>query len=111
MQRDPDGRFETAAQLVAALREFLEHRHSSTLAEEASAKLETVRERGESVGGSLDRRKRELNQVFDECRFGFRSALTIWPDNAFAQRQLQAALEVMIDYELDHGSFEVAATL
>ena len=49
--------------------------------------------------------------MFNECRYGFVHALKIWDGNTAARENLQSAVEVMIEYELEHGSAGAAAAL
>jgi eukaryotic-like serine/threonine-protein kinase len=111
MSREPDDRFPTAASFAAALQRFLEHRASSLLETEASMRFEMLREAlaTATFGGEDDIRRLYLQ--FDECRFGFRHALRIWEGNMRAREQLQAALEMMIGFELAHGSPGAASAL
>ncbi len=107
MARGPDERFPSAAAFAAALQRHLKHRDSTLLADEAEAKLEELRE--SIAAGHRD--KDSLYHLFNECRFGFTHALRIWEANRRAQEQLQHALELMIAYELEHGSAGAAAAL
>jgi serine/threonine-protein kinase len=111
MSREREERFPTAASFAAAVNRFLEHRASSVLETEASARFEALRDALAVSGHGSEEDKRRLYPVFDECRFGFRHALRIWEGNMRAREQLQAAVEMMIGYELDHGSAGAAAAL
>ena len=110
MAREPRDRFQTAASFAAALQRFMEHRDSTLLTDESLAKLETLRE-AIDVGTSDPERKQSLYNLFNETRFGFQSALRIWESNTRAREGLQTALELMIGFELDHGSSGAAAAL
>ncbi len=107
MARRPADRYPSAAAFAAALQRLLKHRDSTLLAEEAVAKLEGLREASAARHQDRD----QLYQLFNECRFGFTHALRIWGSNTRAREQLQAALELMIDYELKNGSADAAAAL
>jgi eukaryotic-like serine/threonine-protein kinase len=109
MQRDSELRYQTAAAFVSAINRYLEHQNSVTLADEASAKLDSLRDATKTVGHDTDTRR--LYRLFDECRLGFTNALTIWPNNTRAREQLQTTIELMVGYELDHGSADVGAKL
>jgi serine/threonine protein kinase len=109
MHRNPERRYQTAASFAAALQRYLEHRDSTLLTEEATASLETLREAISVVGGDPDTRK--LYNMFNECRFGFLYALRIWQSNTRARELLQTAIELMIGFELDHGSSGAASAL
>lgn len=53
----------------------------------------------------------QMYTLFGQCRFGFEEALRIWPENAQAQRGLQASMEAMAEFELTQGSAQAAAVL
>jgi serine/threonine-protein kinase len=107
MARKPSDRYQSAAAFAAALQRLLKHRDSTLLADEAAARLEDLRE----ALGSGHRDRDALYNLFNECRFGFTHALRIWDSNTRARELLQAALELMIDYELATGSAGAAAAL
>ncbi len=111
MAREPEHRYPTAAAFTAALDEFIDNQGSVLLAAEASAKLEQLRDATALAGAHTDGDQRPLYNLFNECRFGFQNALRIWPDNSAAQNQLQGTLELMIGFELEHGSTGAAAAL
>jgi eukaryotic-like serine/threonine-protein kinase len=109
MARMPADRFQTAAAFAAALQRFLAHRDSTMLAEEASKKLEELRELI-TIKSDPEQGQR-IYAAFNQCRFGFEHALKIWKDNPGARDELQAALEAMIEYELERGSPGAAEAL
>jgi serine/threonine-protein kinase len=111
MHRNPAERFASASDFAKGLEQFLEHQDSLLLAQEASAKLDSLRDALATAAGAAEEQKRALYHSFNECRFGFLNALRIWADNGRARGELQTALELMIGYELDHGSAGAAATL
>jgi serine/threonine-protein kinase len=107
MSRASKDRHQTAAAFAAALQRFLKHRDSTLLTDEAAAKLESLRE----LLAVPTADKTVIYHLFNECRFGFTHALRIWDGNARARHALQRALELMIGYELEHGSAGAAAAL
>jgi serine/threonine protein kinase len=109
MQQDSEMRYQTAAGFVSAIERHLEHQNSVTLADEASAKLDSLRDAIATLGNDTDTRR--LYRLFDECRLGFVNALSIWPSNTRAREQLQTTIELMLGYELDNGSPDAAAKL
>jgi eukaryotic-like serine/threonine-protein kinase len=109
MARDPEERFQTAAAFATALERFLEFRSSTLLSEEAGAKLETLREMVSLPGNDGDHHAHY--HLFNECRFGFLNALRIWENNERAVSDLQDAIELMIEFELAHGSAGAAEAL
>ena len=111
MARDPDDRYPTAAAFAASLQEFIDNQGSVILAAEATAKLESLRDAIAVAASGAEVDLRPLYNLFNACRFSFQNALRIWPDNTLARDQLQGALEMMIGFELDHGSTGAAANL
>ena len=101
-----------------ALLDFLQHRDSQRLSDEARARLETLRDRVEDddpASGAddlgADDTTAEIYRLFAECRFGFEQALTIWEKNKEAVQGLRQALALMIDFELRHRDAKAAALL
>lgn len=103
--KEPAERFQTAEELRLALEAFLRHRSSDELARDAWARLRMLRgapsfdEVSTSFPalntGSLGSHQDEM-----ECRFGFRQALRIWPENNEAQRGLCELFDWMIERSL-----------
>ena len=109
MARDPEERFQTAAAFSTAVSRFLEFRNSNLLTDEASASLEALRDMVSLPGQDGDHHAHY--RLFNECRFGFLNALRIWENNDKAREGLQAAVELMIEFELAHGSAGAAEAL
>ena len=91
--RDPSRRPQSALELRQRVEQFLEHRASYTLCEEAEGRLGELRdasaESSEVTAGA-----------FAACQFGFEQALRVWPENEDARVGLQTCLELRIDREL-----------
>ena len=105
MARLHDDRFQTVVDLRKAVLDFLTHRGSADLAEEATAK------RGDlfaMLGASTKVERQEIYNVFGAVRFGYLEALRTWPENAEARAGLRAVSIRMIDHELSQGSPEAA---
>jgi serine/threonine-protein kinase len=51
------------------------------------------------------------DELFGQARFGFEQALASWTENPVARAGLIRAIRAMVEYELDHGDPQVAATL
>ncbi|MDP6709721.1 MAG: hypothetical protein QF893_25560, partial [Alphaproteobacteria bacterium] len=49
-----------------------------------------------------------IHHLGGECRFGFRAALTEWPDNAAAQAGAANVIQAMAGYEVDQGDARAA---
>ena len=111
MAREPAKRFPSAETFRLALVEFLEHRGSERLADEAQHRLEHLM--GYIAAASPgDREARDrIYPLFNECRFGFQSALDAWRGNPEARDGLERAVEAMVGYELSEDDPRSAATL
>ncbi len=100
---DPKQRFGSAAELRQALEAFLEHRQSVAISDEAdrvSQDLQTL------VDEEPDEER--LRDLLTECRFGYRQALKLWPENPHARRGLQGVLETMAAHYLERDKVEAA---
>jgi serine/threonine-protein kinase len=110
MARTPDRRFASADALRRELQGFLRHRESDRLATRAGERLSELEallatpERAAAEGSLRD-------ELFGQARFGFEQALASWADNQRARAGLTRAIRAMVEYELDHGDPQVAATL
>jgi eukaryotic-like serine/threonine-protein kinase len=108
---EPDARFSCADSLRSATLAFLRHRGAARLVDRAQRSLQELhRTLGDHDVDPIDRRL-QLYNLLSECRFGFREALAIWPENTAAQAGQRRALEVMIEYELDASDPAAAAAL
>jgi serine/threonine-protein kinase len=108
MAREPDERFESADALRRAVVEFQRHRTSITLADEATERLDELRQQVEQ---SEDPDETRIRNLFGECRFGFGQSLRVWPENPEASRGLQTAIEEMALYEIDAENLGAAEGL
>jgi len=52
-----------------------------------------------------------VDRLFGACRYGFRDALSAWPDNTRAAQGLDEALVVVATYELERGRPQAAVSL
>ena len=102
ISRDPERRWGSALKLRRAVQDFLRHRESGRLADEAADRLERLQ-------GEQDEAARL--ELFSRVRFGFEQALSSWPDNVNAKDGLREAFERMVTLELDDGKAEAAAAL
>jgi serine/threonine-protein kinase len=110
MARDAASRFESAEALRLAVEEYLRHRDSRRIASEAKRSLDRLIEtiEGEPPG---DERALAVFNLLGECRFGYRSALSAWPENERARQGLDRALLAVVEHELVEGDPGAAATL
>ncbi len=105
MAMDPAERFSSAEELRLALQDFLEHRSSARLAEEAAAQVVLLEAAVE--GGSEE----TLRGMFSAARFGFEQALHSWPENPEARAGLRDLLIKRCSYALQLGNAVHAAEL
>jgi serine/threonine protein kinase len=110
MARAPEQRFASADALRRELLGFLRHRESDRLATRAGERLREL----EVLLAEPERAKSEVSlrdELFGQARFGFEQALASWADNQRAREGLTRAIRAMVEYELEHGDPQVAATL
>ncbi|MCA9522532.1 MAG: protein kinase [Myxococcales bacterium] len=112
--REPEDRYQSAEELRLALEAFLRHRSSDQLSREAWARLRLLR--GSSDADEVSTSFPAFNtgsfgahQDEMECRFGFRQALRIWPENIDAQRGLHELFDWMIERALLTRDYKRAA--
>ncbi len=83
LQRAPADRHAGVQELAEALRAFLRHRESRTIAGRARDRLEAARD---AVGAAGREHRNRLYQEFAGAAAGFESARELWPDNPLALR-------------------------
>lgn len=108
---DPNERPASAAAMREALAEFLRHRSSRRMADEAEARLEALRP---SKGAQPDPKILATPETFAillECRVALAQALQEWNDNARAHRALRTTLLWMVEAELERRSADGARTI
>ena len=104
MHRSPEQRFDSAESFRKALHDYSTHRVSSTLVDEASARLAKL----EALVHKTDASDADVRGLAGEIRFGLDQALKIWPDNAAAQADQQRWMLVMASWELAAGNLAAA---
>lgn len=109
MSANPSARFDTAEELRLELQDYMQHRSSALLAREAELTLERLEllVRGERAAAASV----QIAEKFGACRFGFKEALEMWPDNATACAGLDRAMALMVEHEAAHGRAETAAEM
>ncbi len=110
LQAQPDARYASVEDFAAALRDFLRHRESLLISDQASIELDAINAEFDAA----EHDEFELLALYDRfcaCRFGFKHALQIWPGNEEARGALQRSLEWLIGYELGKGNSQSAAML
>ena len=110
MHRDPSERYESAEAFRVAIDEYVRHRGSRKLARDAKQSLNLLLETLEKEPPGEERTLAVFNRL-GECRFGYRAALSAWPENEAARKGLDRALLAVIDHELAEGDVNAAATL
>jgi len=109
---DPEDRYPDADSFRAAVRDFLQHRGSIALADEAERRLGELRAMiaagpGEDIRGHWD----AVHRVYTEVRFGCRQALAAWEGNDAAKRVLREGIVTMVEHVLAFGAASTAATV
>ena len=110
MSRDPAARYESAEAFRLAIDAYLRHRGSRKLAWDAKQSLGRLLHVLESDAAGEERTLAVFN-LLGECRFGYRSALSAWPENDAARKGLDRALLAVIDHELAEGDAHAAQSL
>ncbi len=111
LARDPAERFESAEAVRVALAAFLQHRASTAIAADATAKLERLEESCKAAEAEAPLAPSGRYDLFGECRFGFREALRGWPDNTVARDGLHRAVVAMVERELRDANPRAAELL
>lgn len=107
MAREPEDRFASVEDFAAALDDFLEHRQSLELTDEADARLPELRRLAAASADSDE----ELHRVAGELRFAYRQALKTWPGNSRARAGYGRACQALIARELRDRDARAAARL
>ncbi|MCB9539370.1 MAG: serine/threonine protein kinase [Myxococcales bacterium] len=102
---DPAARPPSVDALRRAVEDFLAHRTSMDLADEAAARAASL-EAALAAGDA-----EAIDERFAACRYGFDAALRIWPGNEAARAGLQRVVERMIEHDLAQGDPRSAARL
>jgi len=97
MDPDPGWRFESAEQVRTALQGFLQHAGSRRLADQAGARADELLA---LIAGKATDVAERIDDLFVECRFAYRQALELWPENEEAGRGLERVVQAMNEYEL-----------
>jgi serine/threonine-protein kinase len=111
MSWSPDDRYADAGALADALEDFLHHRSSTALSDEAALRLDRLE--ADIAGVDVEDREQvqALRALFSEIRFAFAHARKVWPDNEPATQGLQTSLELMIEFELRTDAAGAASAL
>ena len=107
MHEDPARRFESIDALRAAIQRYLAHRGSALLATRARERLAELL----AQLAATDARQEDIYRLFGACRYGFRDALAVWPENDDARRGLVQAVVAVAQYELAADRPQAAVSL
>jgi serine/threonine-protein kinase len=86
--------------------DFLRLRDSEHVVLQAQRALDGLREACKMAG-----ERRQIYDLYGECRFAFREALHMWPGNLTAQQGLSAAATLVLEHELERDPRVAAALL
>ena len=97
MAKMPSERHGGVAHLRREVLAFLRLRDSEHVVAQAERALEALRQEcGDAHGGT----RRRIYDLYGECRFAFREALHMWPENETARTSLAEAATLVIEREL-----------
>ena len=99
MRPDPSERFQSVEELRSALRDFVEHRNSLAIADEAARRAHAFF--ALIAEAEVDRPR--ADRLLSEARFGYRQALRAWPANVSANEGLARLIEGVVRHELAVG--------
>ncbi len=112
MCRSPADRYASADELRRAVQDCMRHRGSWALSEEADRRAKALAvARDEARGARESVPAAHVQELFSECRFGYRQALAAWDGNAAAVDGLQSVLEAMVSFELSRDDPRAASEL
>ncbi len=110
MHRDPRERHASVQELRVAIEDYLRHRGSRKLAHDAKQSLQKLLHTLEHEGPGEERTLAVFN-LLGECRFGYKAALSAWPENRSARQGLDRALLAVVKHELESGDPAAASAL
>jgi serine/threonine-protein kinase len=97
LAKTPSERHGGVANLRREVLAFLRLRDSEHVVAQAERALEALRQEcGDGQGGT----RRRIYDLYGECRFAFREALHMWPENEAARASLATAATLVIEREL-----------
>jgi serine/threonine-protein kinase len=112
MRKDPAERIPSADALRGLLVEFLNHRESHQLREEADRRAQAGRDMVARGFPEDDADlTRALRQHVTEAMFGYQQAITLWPGNTTARASLRAFIVECAAFEIARGDLVAAEGL
>jgi hypothetical protein len=106
LAKEPAERYAEVAALRHDVLDFLRLRDSEHVVLQAQRALDGLRAVCKVAG-----ERREIYDLYGECRFAFREALHMWPENATARSGLTEAATLVIEHELERDPRVAAALL
>ncbi|MBA2661307.1 MAG: serine/threonine protein kinase [Bradymonadaceae bacterium] len=103
----PQQRFASAEAFRQAIADYLLHRDSYRLANEADRLSEHMR----AAVGAPEQSVVDIHALFAQASFGFEQALRVWSGNRRATTGLQSLFELMANFEIDQSNESAAALL
>lgn len=94
-----EDRYRSAAEFRGAIHDWMEHKGSIEVAAEAErarAEFEALLELERSPETEL-----KIHDLIGECRFGYRQALRMWPENTAARAGQRAFFEGLFEFHLE----------
>jgi serine/threonine-protein kinase len=113
----PADRLASAEAMRGALQDWLAHRPSLLLTSQAERALAEMMPLlalpagAEADPEAQDGARRLRYKLLGECRFGFRQAMAIWPENRRAADGLRWAIRASLEHELAQRDHRAAAAL
>jgi serine/threonine-protein kinase len=105
LAKDPAARHAGAGELRRDVLDSLRLRDSEHVVAQAERALEALRD------ACKEGTRRRIYDLYGECRFAFREALHMWPENVTAQKGLATAATLVIERELERDPRVAAALL
>lgn len=105
LAKQPAARHAGVGELRRDVLDFLGLRDSEHVVAEAERALEALRD------ACKEGARRRMYDLYGECRFAFREALHMWPENATARIGLATAATLVIERELERDPRVAAALL
>lgn len=109
--RAADDRFTCAHELRRAVQRYLDHRGAANLTRNAAAQLAELRDAIVDSTTAPDARRIAVYRLYGAARFGFERSIAEWSEQPAAHDGLQQTLELMVDWEISHGSLFAAEAL
>jgi serine/threonine-protein kinase len=105
LQKTPEDRYATVADLRRDVLAFLRQRDSERIVEAASSSLARLEE------ACKEGNRQRIYDLYGECRFAFQEALRMAPELASARHGLVAATRAVVENELPRDPHAAAALL